>query len=116
MRYHLVIDRTTGEMKYIGRNGHTYTNDEILDAHRRAATDDADAKAVLENIDVTCEMNDDPAAWLRGVLAHCPECRAAAEAGEQPEILGPAQLAELNQRGRRRWFDARRWRKRKQGP
>ena len=117
--YHAIQDMMTGEIKTIGKDGTAYSAADVLDATRRAERGDADAVAVIANLDRTGELTDcDPEAWMRAQLHDCPECRAALARGEQPVFGGLDELlAQVASRPsfRRKVAAGRdRWRTRKQ--
>src|SRR5262245_29232530 len=79
---HILFDTNTGETKVCGRDGTSYTIDEVAAAEESARRGDKDALAVIDNITVP-EPADDQA-WLEQILHDCPECRAAMAAGVKP--------------------------------
>ena len=85
MKQNVVFDSNTGITRVIGRDGRTYSPDEVETARRQARGGDADAQAVVDNIDMTADWADmDPREILRQQLHDCPECRAAMARGEVP--------------------------------
>ena len=96
MKLHHVFDRTTGKSSIIGRDGTTYSLDEYEEARRRARAGDAAAQAMLDNVDHTQAWADtSPEEQLRQMLHDCPECRAALERGERPQIGVPVPVEML---------------------
>ncbi|MGE0871264.1 MAG: hypothetical protein AB7P03_22075 [Kofleriaceae bacterium] len=117
MKYHVVQDRTTGEAMVAGRDGQLYTPAQVDQAKQRAEAGDQEARALLDNVDMSNDFEGlSPAELMRKMIHDCPECRAAMARGEQPIMIDPRQVAE--ERRYRRWLvrDANRWRRRKRGP
>ena len=107
---HVIVDTKTGTTQTEGRSKRRYSEAEVARAEREARTGDAQAQAILDDIDLpeTGEVD-----WLQHIR-DCPECRAAMEAGEQPIIGTGADLIAAARRrerifGRRpRWRDLKR--------
>lgn len=89
----IVMDRNTGEVRVQARGGATYSIEEVEEIERRAKRGDAEAIAIVESLDATGLT---PAQMLHD----CPECRAAMAFGEEPMILGPEEIAALDNRPR----------------
>ena len=83
MRLHMVIDRRTGKARVQGRDGTTYTSDEVERARKRAISD-PEAAAIVENVRVPDDAD------IHALLDDCPECRAARERGEEPIVMSPS--------------------------
>ncbi|MGE3454489.1 MAG: hypothetical protein AB7O24_05210 [Kofleriaceae bacterium] len=108
---------TTGQMLVVGRDGQTYTAEQVKRAEQRAKAGDREARALLDNIDRANEYAGlDPEELARKMIHDCPECRAAMERGEQPMVVDPRELAAERRYQRWRVRDANRWRRRKRGP
>lgn len=80
------------EARIIGRDGNTYTTEEVDEARRLAALGDPAGQALVDNLLTDPAEITDPKAFMRALLHDCPECRAAMERGEEP-IFGD--MAEL---------------------
>jgi hypothetical protein len=90
MRLHMVIDRRTGEARVQGRDGTTYTTDEVERARGRAISD-RDAAAIVDNVRVPEGAN------IHALLDDCPECRAARARGEEPIVMSPSRWDRFRQ-------------------
>jgi len=84
----IVTDRRTGETRLQARGGKTYSIDEVRELERRAAEGDEAAIAIIDSLDAT-------GVTAEQLLHDCPECRAALARGEQPLIVGPEELRDL---------------------
>jgi hypothetical protein len=118
MRTHMVMDMVTGEIKVQGREGRCYLPEEVDRAMKRADSGDAAAAALLADVDFENKNGIDVIDPMQ-LLHDCPECRAALERGEQPQIIAGEALerlfaealrAELSARPRRANRKRRRWR------
>jgi hypothetical protein len=95
----MVIDRRTGETRVQGRDGTTYTTNEVEHARRRAVSD-PQAAAIVDNVRVPDDLDID------AMLDDCPECRAARERGEQPLVVA---MPPAWKRRQPRWRDLKRY-------
>jgi hypothetical protein len=90
----MVTDISTGETKVQGREGRLYTPEEVERAMERAATGDAKAQALLDDIDFENKHGIDVIDPM-AMLHDCPECRAAMARGEKPVIIAGPELDAL---------------------
>lgn len=79
--YNLVMDERTGEVVALGRNGRTYSMDDIVKAEKAAKAGDADAMATMTALDHTGMSMED-------LMHDCPLCREERDrTGESPEPI-----------------------------
>jgi hypothetical protein len=76
MRFHLILDRSSGELKARGRSGRLYSDTDIAVAEKRGD------RSILDDLDVG------EASTLADAVADCEQCRAAA----QPAVLSAEAL------------------------
>ncbi len=93
--YSIVTDLNTGTTLAVGKDGRTYTMDEIDAAERRAKGGDPAARALLVNVDHGVDERGrrlsqaQVKARLAQMIHDCPECQAARAHAEQPPPWRP---------------------------
>jgi hypothetical protein len=103
---HIIFDHRTGNTQIEGRSRRRYSQAEVDRAEHAARSGDAEAQAILADVDLpeTGEVD-----WVQH-FRDCPECRDAMEAGEVPVIRTSKDLFAAARRREHMFGRRPRWR------